>query len=81
MLTLGQAARIAGKGKTTLTRAIQAGRLSATRRDDGGYLIDPSELSRVYDVTPERLEPARRELLGTRSLRPVSPSPRPSSAP
>ena len=29
MLTLGQAARIAGKGKTTLTRAIQAGRLSA----------------------------------------------------
>ena len=61
MLTLGQAARIAGKGKTTLTRAIQAGRLSATRRDDGGYLIDPSELSRVYDVTPERLEPARRE--------------------
>ena len=62
MLTLGQAARIAGKGKTTLTRAIQAGRLSATRRDDGGYLIDPSELSRVYDVTPERLEPARREI-------------------
>jgi hypothetical protein len=53
MLTLGQAARMTGKGKTTLTRAIRAGRLSATRRDDGGYLIDPSELTRVYDVTPE----------------------------
>jgi hypothetical protein len=53
MLTLGQAARMTGKGKTTLTRAIKAGRLSATRRDDGGYLIDPSELTRVYDVTPE----------------------------
>src|SRR5271166_3230369 len=53
MLTLGQAARITGKGKTTLVRAIQAGRLSATRREDGGYAIDPSELSRVYNVTPE----------------------------
>ena len=53
MLTLGQAARLAGVGKTTLTRAIKSGRLSATRRDDGGYQIDPSELSRVYNVTPE----------------------------
>ena len=56
MLTLGQAARLAGVGKTTLTRAIKAGRLSATRRDDGGYQIDPSELSRVYNVTPETAE-------------------------
>ena len=53
MLTLGQAARRASVGKTTFTRAIKAGRLSATRRDDGGYEIDPSELSRVYNVTPE----------------------------
>ncbi len=53
MLTLGQAARLAGVGKTTLTRAIKVGRLSATRREDGGYSIDPSELSRVYNVTPE----------------------------
>lgn len=55
-ITLGQAARLTGKGKTTLTRAIQAGRLSATRRADGGYEIDPAELARVYDVrieTPE----------------------------
>jgi len=56
MLTLGQAARLAGVGKTTLTRAIKAGRLSATRREDGGYKIDPSELSRVYNVTPETAE-------------------------
>jgi hypothetical protein len=47
-LTLGQAARTAGVGKTTLARAIKAGRLSATRREDGGYLIDPAELCRVY---------------------------------
>jgi len=53
MLTLGQAAKIAGCGKTTLTRAIKAGRLSATRNDDGSYAIDASELSRVFSVTPE----------------------------
>ncbi len=52
MLTLGQAARLTGTSKTTLTRAIKGGRLSATRRDDGGYAIDPAELSRVYTVTP-----------------------------
>ncbi len=62
MLTLGQAARITGKGKTTLVRAIQAGKLSATRRDDGGYSIDPSELSRVYGVTPEGVSTAHREI-------------------
>lgn len=56
MLSLGQAARLAGVGKTTLTRSIRAGRLSATRREDGSYEIDPSELSRVYSIrieTPE----------------------------
>ena len=53
MLTLGQAARLTGTSKTTLTRAIKAGRLSAIRRDDGSYEIDPAELSRVYTVTPE----------------------------
>jgi hypothetical protein len=56
MLTLGQAARLAGVGKTTLTRAIKAGRLSATRREDGGYSIDPSELARVYEIRLETHE-------------------------
>lgn len=45
-----------GLGKTTLTRAIKAGKLSAARRDDGSYEIDPSELARVYDVRPETPE-------------------------
>lgn len=53
MLTLGQAARLTGTSKTTLTRAIKGGRLSATRRDDGGYQIDPAELARVYEIKPE----------------------------
>jgi hypothetical protein len=48
MLSLGAAAKLTGLGKTTLARSIKAGRLSATRRDDGSYQIDPSELHRVY---------------------------------
>jgi excisionase family DNA binding protein len=53
MLTLGQAARLTGTSKTTLTRAIKAGRLSAARQEDGSYRIDPAELHRVYEVKPE----------------------------
>jgi hypothetical protein len=56
MLTLGQAARATGKAKVTLARAIKSGRLSAGRGDDGSYVIDPSELARVYPLTSE---PAR----------------------
>jgi excisionase family DNA binding protein len=55
-LTLGQAAKLAGVGKTTLTRAIKSGRLSAERREDGGYRIDPAELARVYEITLETPE-------------------------
>jgi excisionase family DNA binding protein len=47
-LTLGEAARLTGLGKTTLARAIKAGRLSATRTEAGSYQIDPAELARVY---------------------------------
>jgi hypothetical protein len=50
LLTLGKAARLTGLNKTTLSRAIKAGRLSATRRDDGGYLVEPAELERVYAI-------------------------------
>jgi hypothetical protein len=47
-LTLGQAARLCDRGKTTLARAIKSGRMSASRRDDGGYLINVAELERVF---------------------------------
>ena len=63
MLTLGQAARLSDTSKTTLTRAIKAGRLSAIRRDDGSYEIDPAELSRVYTVKVET--PATGAVTGT----------------
>lgn len=46
--TLGTAAKATGKAKTTIQRAIAKGRVSAERREDGGYSIDPSELHRVF---------------------------------
>ena len=48
MYSLAQAAKAAGKSKPTLLRAIRAGRLSATRHDDGTYAIDPAELMRAF---------------------------------
>jgi len=48
--TLGQAARAVGKSKPTIARAIQNGRLSASRTDSGTFVIDPAELHRVFQV-------------------------------
>jgi len=50
--TLGQAAKAVGKSKTTISKAIQNGKISATKRDNGSYQIDPSELHRVYPPAP-----------------------------
>lgn len=49
-LSLTQAAKIAGKSKSTINRAIKSGKLSATRRDDGSYSIDGAELARVFQI-------------------------------
>ena len=37
--SLGQAAKAAGRSKTTIHRAIKSGRLSAARADDGEALF------------------------------------------
>jgi excisionase family DNA binding protein len=52
-LSLREAAQLAKTSKSTILRAIQSGRLSATRTDDGGYSIDPAELCRVYPPRPD----------------------------
>jgi excisionase family DNA binding protein len=49
-LSLGQAARLAGVGKTTIARAVRSGRLAATRTDTGSYLIEIGELERLYPL-------------------------------
>jgi excisionase family DNA binding protein len=51
-LSLREAAQQTGTSKSTILRAIQSGRLSAARTDDGGYAIDPAELFRVYPPRP-----------------------------
>jgi excisionase family DNA binding protein len=52
-LSLREAAQQAKTSKSTILRAIQSGRMSAARTDDGGYSIDPAELCRVYPPRPE----------------------------
>lgn len=46
--TLGTASKATGKSKSTLSRDIKGGRISAARQPDGSYEIDPAELHRVY---------------------------------
>ena len=61
ILTLRQAAELTGKSKSTLTRAIKSGRLSAARGGDGMYAIDPAELARAYPFVerPDAQQDAR----------------------
>lgn len=47
-LSLADAARLVGKSKSTLTRAVKSGKMSAIRQADGTFSIDPSELARAY---------------------------------
>jgi hypothetical protein len=51
--SLQQAADAAGVNKSTILRAIQAGKVSATRNEHDQWLIEPAELHRVYPPTTE----------------------------
>lgn len=46
--SVSRAARETGLSKSTISRAIKSGRISATRQHDGSYFIEPAELFRVY---------------------------------
>jgi hypothetical protein len=46
--TLGRAAKSTGLSKMTISRAIKKGTISASKNDNGGYTIEPSELHRVF---------------------------------
>ncbi len=59
--TLGEAAKATGKSKSTISKAIKSGRISATKGETGAFAIDPAELHRVYSATVEsRQEETRR---------------------
>src|SRR3954453_16359749 len=49
--TLAQAIASTGRSRSALIRAIRSGKLSAARDASGAYLVDPSELRRVYPGT------------------------------
>jgi hypothetical protein len=51
--TLGQAAKATGKSKSTLSRAIRKGKISAEHDAHGQFAIDPAELHRVYPATEQ----------------------------
>lgn len=61
-LSAREAAKAAGKAVTTITRAIENGKLSAGKTDSGGYDIEPAELFRVFpkigSATPSELHTA-----------------------
>lgn len=48
MLSLSEAARESRQSKSTIWRAVNSGRLPATRTYTGDYQIDPAELQRVF---------------------------------
>jgi uncharacterized protein involved in exopolysaccharide biosynthesis len=55
--TLAEAARAVHRNKTSLLRSIKTGKISAVRNAaTGGWLIEPSELHRVY---PQILDAAK----------------------
>ena len=50
--TAGTAAKAVGKTKSTITKAIASGKISAIKNDKGAWEIDASELHRVFPPAP-----------------------------
>lgn len=48
VLTITEAAKETGLTRAGIHKAIKQGRLSATKADNGSYMIDTAELFRVY---------------------------------
>jgi hypothetical protein len=64
------AARAVGRAKSTLSKDIKRGKISATRNPDGSVTIDASELFRVYPAGANRPTVAR--TVGSNDSQPVS---------
>ena len=50
MLPISEAAALVGRTRPAILKAIQKGKLTATRDAHGRWLLDPAELTRVYPV-------------------------------
>lgn len=51
-----QAAEATGKNVATITRAIKAGKISASKDESGAWKIDGAELSRVFPLRTQSLQ-------------------------
>ena len=61
--TLGEAAKATGISKASISRAINSGRISAIKKEDGSFSIEPVELHRVYP--PKSAAPVSETVIGT----------------
>jgi hypothetical protein len=52
--SLAEAAAACGLNKTTILRAIKAGKISGTKDEHGGWFVEPAELHRVYPPADAR---------------------------
>lgn len=66
MISLMEAARLAGVSKSTMFRAVRNGKVSATRTEHGNFEIDPAEVARVF---PDTRRPIHAERDGTGETR------------
>ncbi|MGB3473122.1 MAG: helix-turn-helix domain-containing protein [Erythrobacter sp.] len=67
--TLNEAAKAAGKSKTTIHRALKSGKISAAKLDSGAYAIEPSELHRVFPAVPAERNAERSDTNDAEHLR------------
>jgi hypothetical protein len=67
MLTLTEAAKETGLTRSAVFKAIKSGRLSATKDAQGRFLIDPVELSRVYEVNINKVDKSKQIETGKES--------------
>ena len=75
LLTLGQAAKHLSVSKPTISKAISTGKLSAQRREDGSFAIDPAELERYRSANEHRFTGNRKE-----TVAPLRPETHPETA-
>ena len=53
MYSANKAAKVAGKSRQAIIKAIESRRLPAQRQENGRYVIDPDELAKVYPITDQ----------------------------
>jgi len=69
---LSEAAKLTGKDKATIHRAMTSGRLSFTVGQDGTRQIDPAELERVFRLrAPGAIAPRNRQTVARNNLQPL----------